>query len=111
MYAYLSDGRAAAERRHGVARHLTAVLIDSPDRSWQSAQGSVLTHVLTGTMSRAGALCGSLKAVVAVCMVPQGTSGTIAHMTCLIQSRELGKIPEERDSKTTNGGSFSRRVG
>lgn len=71
MYAYLSDGRAAAERRHGGARHLTAVLIDPPDRGWQSAPGSVLTHILTGAMSRAGALNRSLKAAVAVCMFPR----------------------------------------
>lgn len=51
MYAYLSDGRAAAERPC-VARHLTAVLIDPPDRSWRSAAASVLTHVLTGAVSR-----------------------------------------------------------
>lgn len=111
MYAYLSDGRTAAERRHGVARHLTAVLIDPPDRSWQPAARSILTHVLTGAMSRAGALCGSLKAVVTVCLLPQETSGTTAHMTSLIQSGELGKIPKEHDSKATHGGSFSHYVG
>jgi hypothetical protein len=75
LYAYLSDGRAAAERRHGVARHLTAVLIDPADRSWRSALGSVLTHVLTGAMSRAGASCGSHKAVIAVRMLPKRPVG------------------------------------
>lgn len=70
MYAYLSDGRAAAERP-GVARHLTAVLIDPPDRSWQSAASSVLTHVLTGVSRAQGwDLTGDRSDLLWLCAYP-----------------------------------------
>lgn len=83
MCAYLADGRAAAGRPC-VARHLKAVLIDPPDRSRQSAAGSVLTHVLTRAVSRTETSQGIAQICGGCVQTPHKASGTPAQMTCLI---------------------------